>query len=141
MKILVEQWFDHYGAPKEVHLDKDVRIRFDTGWYKGVVDALKVHLTTGVPYTHTSQRLCKRQHRVVERNLRILMKQECTKDFVRLVPWALSTKNSKESSSTRYNPHELFHGGGPAWFFKSPFPEDYKSCVGDWVEHRRPWLT
>ena len=29
-KILVEQWFQHYGAPKEVHSDKDLRIRSDT---------------------------------------------------------------------------------------------------------------
>ena len=26
VKILVEQWFEHYGAPKEVHFDEDVRI-------------------------------------------------------------------------------------------------------------------
>ena len=45
--------------------------------------------------------------------------------------------NSQESSSTGYTPHELFHGGRPAWFFKTPFPEDYKSPVGDWLEHRQ----
>ena len=33
-------------------------------------------------------------------------------------------------------PTELFHGGHPAWFFKTPFPEDYKSHVGDRLEHR-----
>ena len=27
LKLLVEQWFEHYGAPKEVHSDKDVPIR------------------------------------------------------------------------------------------------------------------
>ena len=36
-----------------------------------------------------------------------------------------------------YTPNELFHGGRPAWFFKTPFPEDYKSPVGDWPEHRQ----
>ena len=49
VKILVEQWFEHYGAPKEVHSDENVRIRSDTGWYKRVLDALNVHVTTGVP--------------------------------------------------------------------------------------------
>ena len=29
--ILVEQWFEHYGAPEEVHSDEDVRIQSDTG--------------------------------------------------------------------------------------------------------------
>ena len=43
-------------------------------------------VTTGVPYTHTSNPLCERQNRVVEQNLRIMMKQERTKDWVRLVP-------------------------------------------------------
>ena len=54
VKMLVEQWFDPYGAPKQVHSDEDVRIHSDTGWYKRVLNALNVQVTTGVPYTHTS---------------------------------------------------------------------------------------
>ena len=135
--MLVEQWFEPYGAPKHLHSDEDVRIRSDTGWYKRVLNALNVEVTTGVPYTHTSNPLCERQNRVVEQNLRILRKQERTKDLVRLVPWAVLTMNSQRSSSTGFNPHELFHGGRPAWFFKMPFPEDFKSPVGDWLEHKQ----
>ena len=82
-----------------MHSDKDVRIRSDTGWYKRVLNALNVEVTTGVPYIHTSNPLCERQNRVVEQNLRILMKQERTKDWVRLVPWAVLTVNSHRSSS------------------------------------------
>ena len=111
VKMLVEQWFEPYGAPKQVHSDEDVRIRSDTGWYKRVLNALNVEVTTGVPYTHTSNPLCERQNRVVEQNLRILMKQERTKDWVRLVPWAVLTMNSQLSSSTGFSPDELFHGG------------------------------
>ena len=135
VNILVEQWFEHYGAPKEVHSDEDVRIRSDTGSYKRVLDVLNVHVTTGVPHTHSSNPLCERQNRVLEQNLRILMKQERTKDWVRLLPWVVLTMNSQESSSTGYTPHELFHGGRPVWLFKTPFPEEYKSPVGDWLEH------
>ena len=135
VKIYVEQWFNHYGAPKEVHLDEDVRMRSDTGWYKRVLDALNVDVTTGVPYTHTSKRLCERHNRVLGQNLRILMKQEGTTDLVHLLPWAVLTMNSQESSSTGYTPHELFHGGCPARFLKTSFPEDYRSPVGDWLEH------
>ena len=111
VNVLVKHWFEHYLAPKEVHSDEDVRIRNDTGWYKQVLDALNVHVTTGVPYTHTSNPLCERQNRVLEQNLRILMKQERTKDWVRPLPWAVLNVNSKESSSTGDSPHELFHGG------------------------------
>ena len=34
VKMLVEQWFEPYGALKQVHSDEDVRIRSDGGWYK-----------------------------------------------------------------------------------------------------------
>ena len=137
VKMLVEQWFEPYGAPKQVHSDEDVRIRSDTGWYKRVLNALNVEVTTGVPYTHTSNPLCERQNRVVEQTLRILMKQERTKDWVRLVPWAVLIMNSQQRSSTGFTPHELFHGGRPAWFFKTPFPAHSKSPVGDWLEHKQ----
>ena len=137
VKTLVEQWFEHYGAPQKVHSDADVRIRSSTGWYKRVLDALNVHITTGVPYTHTSNPLWERQNRVLEQNLRILMKQERTEDWVCLLPLAVPTMNSQESSSTSYTPHKLLHAGHPAWFFKTPFPEDYKSPVGDWLKHRQ----
>ena len=135
VKILVEQRFQHDGAPKEVHSDEDVRIRTDTGWYKRVLDTLNVDVTTGVPYTHTSNPLYERQNCVLEQNLRILMKQERTKDWVRLLPWAVLTMNPQKSSSTRYTPHELIHGGRPAWFFKTLPPEG--SC---WYRGRT-WLA
>ena len=111
VKMLVEQWFQHYGAPKEVHSDENVRIRGDTGWYKRVLDALIAHVTTSVPYTHASNPLCARQNRVLEQNLRILMEQECTKDRVHLLPWAVFTMKSKESSSTGYPSTNCSMGG------------------------------
>ena len=137
VKMLVEQWFEPFGALKQVHSDEDVRIRRDTGWYKRVLNALNVEVMTGVPYTHTSNLLCERQNRVVEQNLRILMKRERTKDWVPLVPWAVLTVNSQRSSSTGLTPQKLLHGGRPAWFFKTAFPEDFKSPVGDWLEHKQ----
>ena len=131
VKSLVNQWFELYRAPKEVHSDEDVRIQSTTGWYKRVLDALNILVTTGVPYNYTSNPLCERQNRVVKQNVRIVMKQERTKDRVHLLPWAVLTMKSQQSSSNGYTPHEVSHGGRPASFFKSPFPEDYKSpCRG-----------
>ena len=137
VKMLVEQWPKPYGAPKQVHSDEDVRIRSDTGWYKRVLNAVNVEVTTSVPYTHTSNPLCERQNRVVEQNLRILMKQERTKDWVRLLQWAVLTMNSQRISSTGLTPKDLFHGGRPAVFFSTPLPEDFKSPVGDWLEQKQ----
>ena len=83
---------------------RNLRIRSDTGWYKRVLNTLNVEVTTAVPYTHTSNPLCEKQNRVVEQNLRILMRQERTKDWVRLVPWAVLTMNSQRCSSTGFSP-------------------------------------
>ena len=66
VKMLVEDSFEHYGAPKGVHSDEDVRIQSDTGWYKRVLDAVNIHVTTIVTYTHKSNPLCERQNCVLE---------------------------------------------------------------------------
>ena len=84
-----------------------------------------------MPYTHTCNPICEGQNCVVEQNLRILMKQEGTRECIRLVPWAVLTMNSQRSSSTGFTPHELFHGGRPDWVFKTTFPEDFKTPFGD----------
>ena len=47
------------------------------------------------------------------------------------------TRNSQRSSSTGITPQELFHGGRHAWFFKTSFPEDFKSPVADWLENKQ----
>ena len=57
------------------------------------------------------------------------MKQERTKDCVRLVPWAVLAMNSQRGSSTGFTRQELFLGGRPAWFFKTPFPLGGSSCM------------
>ena len=53
-------------------------------------------------------------------------------------PWGASPRPSAPTYlPTGFTPHELFHGGRPAWFFKTPFPEDFKSPVGDWPENKQ----
>ena len=78
------------------------------------------------PYTSSKQQ--ERQKHSVETTINF---------SVRLVPWAVLTMNSQRSSSTGFTPHELFHGGRPAWFFNTCFPEDFKSPVGEWLEHKQ----
>ena len=41
------------------------------------------------------------------------------------------------SKDLGHNSRTSFYGGRPAWFFKTPFPEDFKSPVGDWLEHKQ----
>ena len=85
-KILLEEWFCVYGARQEINSDEDVRVRSDTGWYKRVLIFLNVQVSTGIPYSHTSNPLCERQICVIKENVRIWCKNELTRDWVRLLP-------------------------------------------------------
>ena len=93
-------------------------------------------MSTGIPYSHTSNPLCERQIRVLKENVRIWCKPERTRDWVRLLPVISSMMNSQESSATGYSPHELFLGR-PAWFLHAPYPEDTHSSVGEWVQEQQ----
>ena len=64
VKMLDKQWFQPYGAPKQVNSDEDGHIRSDTGWYKRVLNALNVEVTTGVPFSQTSDPLFPRDKTV-----------------------------------------------------------------------------
>ena len=136
IKILLEEWFCVYGAPKEINSNEDVRVRSDTGWYKRVLRSLNVQVSTGIPYSHTSNPLCERQIRVLKENIRIWCKTERTRDWVRLLPVISLMMNSQQSSATGYSPHELFLGR-PAWFLHAPYPEDTHSSVGEWVQEQQ----
>ena len=52
IKILLEEWFCVYGAPKEINSDKDDRVRSDTGWYKRVLWSLNVQVSTVSLYSY-----------------------------------------------------------------------------------------
>ena len=136
IKILLEEWFCVYGAPKEITSDEDVHVRSDTGWYKRVLRSLNVQVSTEIPYTHTSNPLCEQQIGVLKENVKIWCKTERTKDWVRPLPIISLMMNSQESSATGYSPHELFMGR-PAWFLHAPYPENSYSTVGKWVKEQQ----
>ena len=136
IKILLEEWFCVYGAPKEINSDEDVPVRSDTGWYKRALRSLNVQVSTGIPYSHTSNALCERQIRVLKENVRIWCKTERTRDWMRLLPVISLMMNSQENSATGYSPHELFLGR-PAWFLHAPYPEDTHSSVGELVQEQQ----
>ena len=136
IKILLDELFCVYGAPKGINSDEDVRVRSDTGWYKRVLRSLNVQVSTGIPYTHTSNPVCERQIRVLKETVRIWCKTERTKDRVRLLPVISLMMNSQGSSATGYLPHELIMGR-LAGILHTPYPEDSYSTVGKWVKGQR----
>ena len=93
-------------------------------------------MSTGIPYTHTSNPLCERQIRFLKENVRIWCKTERTKYWVRLLPVISLMMNSQESLATGYSPHELFMGR-PAWFLHAPYPEDSYSTVGKCMKEQQ----
>ena len=76
---------------------------------------------------------------MADQNKMILVKQERTMVWVRLLPWAVRTTNSEQTFCIHYTPLELFRGGRFAWVFKTTFPEDYKR--GDWLEHKQDFAN
>ena len=80
IKILLEEWFRVYVAPKEINSDEDIRVRSDTGRYKRVVRCLNVQVSTGIPYSHTSNPLCEQQIPLFKENVRIWCKTQRTRD-------------------------------------------------------------
>ena len=124
-----------------MHSDEDVRIRINRGWYKRVLNTLNVEVTTGVRYNHTSNPLCERQNRVGEQNLRILMKQERTKDWVRLVSWAVLTINSQRSSSAGFTPTSCFMAEDLLASSKTPFLRTSRALLGIGWNTSSQWLT
>ena len=136
IKILLEEWFRVYGAPKEINSDEDVRVLSDTGWYKRVLGSLNVQVSTGISYTHTSNHLCERQIRVLKENIRIWCKTQRTKGWVRLLPVISLMMNCQQSSANDYSPHELFMGR-LAWFLHAPYAQDSYSTVGKWVKKQQ----
>ena len=93
-------------------------------------------MSTGIPYTHTSNPLCEGQRGVREEKIRIWCKTERIKDWVRLLPVLSLMRNSQESWTTGYTPHELFMGRS-AWFLHAPYPQDSYSTVGKWVKEQQ----
>ena len=136
IKILLEESFSVYGAPKELNLEEDVRVCSHTGWYKRVLRSLNVKVSKGVPYTHWSKPLCGRKIRVRRENVRIWCKIERTNDLVKLLHNSSLTMTSHSSPATGYSHHELFMGC-LACLLHAFYSEDSYSTVGRWVEQQQ----
>ena len=77
----------------------------------------------------------------MEQNLRILMRQERTKDWVRLVPWEVLTMNSQRSSSTHFTPTSCFMEDDLLGSSKPPFLGTSRVPLGIGWNTSSLWLT
>ena len=78
---------------------------------------------------------------MVEQTLRILMKQERTKDWVPLVPWAVLTMNSQRSSSAGCTPTSFFMEDDLLGSLKPPFLRTSRAALEIGRNTSSQWLT
>ena len=87
IKIVLEDCFGVYVASKQINYDEDVRVRSDTGWYKRVLRARNVQVSTSISETHMDNLLCEQRIRICREDVWICCKTERTKVRMRLLPF------------------------------------------------------
>ena len=122
LKLIFKEWISHFGKPREILSDNDVRFSQEKGFYQSAFKAIGVHVHFGVPRHPQSNGLCERVNRSFLQNCRALSLDYKTMDWPKLCPMVAWIMNSQLSSSTGFSPCELFLGR-PSWkFTKVPEP-------------------
>jgi transposase InsO family protein len=107
-KIFFEHWLQPFGVPCEVHHDNDVRWVSTTGWWKGALKNLGCSVHLAVPYRPQTNGVCERRNREFLRIMRILKMKTTTRDWMRLIPQAVTFLNSRVSRLHGATPTEIF---------------------------------
>ena len=89
-----------YGLPKIIHSDQDIRFTSPTGWYRSVMRAMGTEVQFGTPYLRTRNPLCERRIGCFKTVMRILMLNEKSRNWLKLVPYAIYLMNNQVSSRT-----------------------------------------
>ena len=90
LKEIFKGWVQVYGLPKIIHSDQDIRFTSPTGWYLGVMRAMGTEVQFGTSYLRTKNPLCERQIGCFKTVMRILMLNEKSRNWLKLVPYAIS---------------------------------------------------
>ena len=134
-KLFFENWVQVYGKPREVVSDNDVRFTSEKAFWRLALDALDIRVTFVQPRHPQSNGLCERTNRKFLQNARVLMSQQSSKDWLRLVPFITWIHNNQLNPQTGYTPHELFFGR-PTWIPESPPEPDSNPSVESWVQEQ-----
>ena len=98
LKEIFEGWVQIYGLLKIIHSDQDIRFTSLTGWYRSVMRAMGTEVQLGTPYLRTKNPQCERQDGCFNTVMRILMLREKSRNWLRLVPYAIYLMNNQVSS-------------------------------------------
>ena len=133
LKTILKEWISHFGKPREILSDNDVRFSQEKGFYQSAFKALGIDVHFGIPRHPQSNGLCERINRSFLQNCRAMSLDCKTMDWPKLCPFISWTMNSQISSSTGFSPSELFLGR-PSWKF-SKVPEPCSNpTVESWLE-------
>ena len=136
LKELFEGWIQPYGMLKWMHCDGDIRFTANTGWYTGVLKNMGVEVDFRTPNYKKNNTRCERQIKAFNRITKILLAEESSRNWIKLVPVAVYMMNSQIPSRTGYSPTELFLGR-PGFFYEFPTADDCNTKVKDWLEDQR----
>lgn len=137
-KILVQEWFYHYGVPARIHSDQGKS--FENSLVYQLCHLYGIQKTRTTPYHPEGNGQCERFNRTLHNLLRTLPpEQKCRwPDYVSPLVFNYNTTTHQ---STGESPHFLMFGQEPCLpvdFLLGHVPEPEAGTVCDWVkEHRR----
>ena len=88
LKEIFEGWVQVYELPKIIHSYQDIPFTSPTGWYRSVMRAMGTEVQFGTPYVRTKNPLCERQIGCFKTVMRILMLNDKSRNWLKLVPYA-----------------------------------------------------
>ena len=125
-----------HGLPKIIHSDQDIRFTSPIGWYRKVMRAMGAEVQFGTPYLRTKNPLCERQIGCFKTVMTILMVSEKSRNWLKLVQYAIYLMNNQGSSRTGFTPTELFLGR-PGFNFEFPCASKGNPEVDKWVTEQK----
>jgi putative transposase len=135
IKLLIDRWFRCFGKPVAIHSDNDVRWRHDKGFYQTVLKSLNVQTHFGIPRRPQTNGVCENTNRQFLQNMRCLINQCKSHDWVMLLPYCNWMMNSQISPQTRLSPCEMFTGR-PPWALDFVLEPCTNPAIDDWLKQQ-----
>jgi hypothetical protein len=135
LKLIMNEWISHYGKPKEILSDNDVRFSSEKGFYQRAFHALGIDAKFSLPRHPESNGLCERVNRSFVQHIRILSMEFKSVEWPKLVPFVTWVMNSQVSPQTGFTPSELFLGRD-SWKFEANVEPGSTPSVETWLEEQ-----
>ena len=120
LKNLLQEWIQHFGKPKEILSEYDVRFVQEKGFYQSSFRALGVEVYFGIPRHPQSNWVCERMNRAFIQTLRAMSMEMKTFEWPKLCPLVIWVINSQVPKQTGYSPSGLFLGRPACQFHVLP---------------------